>query len=236
MNSIVVHYKELALKGRNRPWFVQILVRNLKTALSGLDVVAVRSMMGRIEVELGRNGSWSEARDRIRHVFGIANFSWAGRAAHDFDVLSEAIVRDVGDRRPQSFRVRARRSDKRFAFTSPQIEREVGGRIKDRMGWHVDLEAPDLSIHVEMLPEHAFYYFGKEPGAGGLPSGTGGKVAVAVRVTVAVRVRVGGAVTVAVFEGVRVWVIVGVTVGVRVEVAVEVAVAVRVALRVAVRF
>ena len=177
MNSIVVHYKELALKGRNRPWFVQMLVRNLKIALSGLDVVAVRSIMGRIEVELGGNESWPDARDRIRHVFGIANFSYAGRAAHDFDLLAEAILGDLGDRRPQSFRVRARRSDKRFAFTSPQIEREVGGRIKDRTGWHVDLEQADLSIHVEMLPEHAFYYFGKEPGAGGLPSGTGGKVA-----------------------------------------------------------
>jgi tRNA uracil 4-sulfurtransferase len=177
MNSIVVHYKELALKGRNRPWFVQMLVRNLRIALSGLDVVAVRSIMGRIEVELGRTASWPDARDRIRHVFGIANFSCAGRAVHDFDRLAEAILGDLGDRRPQSFRVRARRSDKRFAFTSPQIEREVGGRIKERTGWRVDLDEADLSIHVEMLPEHAFYYFGKEPGAGGLPSGTGGKVA-----------------------------------------------------------
>jgi thiamine biosynthesis protein ThiI len=177
MTSIVVHYKELALKGRNRPWFVQMLVRNLKIALSGLDVVAVRSLMGRIEVELGPKASWPAARDRIRHVFGIANFSCAGRAAPDFDLLAAAILADLGDRRPHAFRVRARRSDKRFAFTSPQIEREVGGRIKDRTGWPVDLEHADLSIHIEMLPEHAFYYFGKEPGAGGLPTGTSGKVA-----------------------------------------------------------
>jgi thiamine biosynthesis protein ThiI len=156
---------------------VQLLVRNLRIALSGLDIVSVRSLMGRIEIELGRDASWSEARDRIRHVFGIANFSCAGRAPHDFDTLSQAILRDLGDRRPRSFRVRARRSDKRLAFTSPQIEREVGGRIKDRTGWHVDLEDPELSIYLEMLPEHAFYYFGKEPGAGGLPSGTGGRVA-----------------------------------------------------------
>jgi len=53
MRSIVVHYKELALKGRNRPWFVQILVRNLRTALKGLNVTAVRSIMGRIEIDLG---------------------------------------------------------------------------------------------------------------------------------------------------------------------------------------
>ena len=177
MNSIVVHYKELALKGRNRPWFVQWLVRNLKSALSGLDIVAVRSMMGRIEIELGRDAAWAAARDRIRRVFGIANFSCAGRAGHDFDLLAEAILRDLGDRQPRSFRVRARRADKRFAFTSPQIEREVGGRIKDRTGWPVNLDDPELSVHIEMLPEHAFYYFGKEPGAGGLPSGTGGRVA-----------------------------------------------------------
>ena len=51
MTSIVVHYKELALKGRNRPWFVQLLVRNIRTALRGLSVRSVRSVMGRIEVD-----------------------------------------------------------------------------------------------------------------------------------------------------------------------------------------
>jgi len=52
MTTIVVHYKELALKGRNRPWFIQLLVRNLKTALVGLPIRSVRSIMGRIEIEL----------------------------------------------------------------------------------------------------------------------------------------------------------------------------------------
>jgi thiamine biosynthesis protein ThiI len=177
MTSIVVHYKELALKGRNRPWFVQLLVRNLKVALAGLDITSIRSIMGRIEIELGRGASWSEARDRVRHVFGIANFSYAGRGPHDFDRLAEAILRDLEGRHTQSFRVRARRSDKRFPFTSPQVEREVGGRIKDRTGWRVDLDDAELSIHIEVLPDQAFYFFGKELGAGGLPTGTGGRVA-----------------------------------------------------------
>ena len=73
--------------------------------------------------------------------------------------------------------MRARRADKRLPFTSPQIEREVGGRIKQATGWPVDLEQAALTIHIEMLPELAFFYFGKEPGAGGLPTGTGGRVA-----------------------------------------------------------
>ena len=52
MTSVVIHYKELALKGKNRPWFIQLLVRNVKTALAGLHVASVRSSMGRIELEL----------------------------------------------------------------------------------------------------------------------------------------------------------------------------------------
>src|SRR5262245_51332529 len=110
-NSIVVHYKELALKGRNRPWFVRQLVRNLRRALAGLGVHDVRSVMGRIEIELSappavsaggnvshadRDGDgsallspeWAEVRDRVQQVFGIANFSYAGRAPHDFTALA----------------------------------------------------------------------------------------------------------------------------------------------------
>ncbi len=177
MNAIVVHYKELALKGSNRPWFVQHLIKNLRVALSGLDVLAVRSVMGRIEIELGVNAAWDDVRDRVARVFGIANFSHAGRAPHDLDALAAAILGELGDRQPASFRVSARRADKRIPLTSPQIEREVGGRVKLATGWSVNLERPELTIHVEMLPEHAFYFFGKEPGAGGLPTSTSGRVA-----------------------------------------------------------
>ena len=177
MNSIVVHYKELALKGRNRPWFIGHLTRNLKTALAGTHVSAVRSIMGRIEIDLGPQSSWDEVRERIRHVFGIANFSYAGRSSHDFSELASAILADLGDRQAESFRVSATRADKRLPFTSPQVEREVGGLIKVAKGWRVDLDEPALTIHLEMLPDGAFYFFGKEPGPGGLPTGTGGRVA-----------------------------------------------------------
>ena len=177
MKSVVVHYKELALKGKNRPWFIQLLVRNLQVALAGLDVAAVRSIMGRIELELGDATPWNEVRDRLSRVFGIANFSLASRGPHDFAQLAAAILADLGDRQTTSFRVSATRADKRLPFTSPQVEREVGGLIKEAKGWHVALDRPAFTIHIEMLPEHAFYFFGKEPGAGGMPTGTGGRVA-----------------------------------------------------------
>jgi tRNA uracil 4-sulfurtransferase len=177
MNAIVVHYKELALKGRNRPWFIELLVRNLKAALAGLGVRSVRSVMGRIEIDLTPSADREAIALRLSRLFGLANFSFAGRGPHDFDALADAILGAVGDRQPRSFRVSARRADKRLPFTSPQLEAEVGGRIKDATGWLVDLDDPALTIHVEAMPDHAFYFFGKEPGAGGLPTGTSGRVA-----------------------------------------------------------
>ena len=177
MKSVVVHYKELALKGKNRPWFIQLLVRNLKVALAGLHVASVRSIMGRIELELGDDTPWDELRTRLARVFGIANFGFANRGPHGFAPLAAAILADLGDRHAASFRVSATRADKRLLFTSPQVEREIGGLIKQAKGWRVDLEHPALTVHIEMLPEGSFYFFGKEAGAGGMPTGTGGRVA-----------------------------------------------------------
>ena len=175
MKSVIVHYQEIALKGKNRPWFVARLVRNLREAVSDLDVPRVRALMGRIEVVLGPAAEWPVVRDRLSRVFGVANFARAGRAPLDVDAIAGEILRDLDPADPGSFRVSARRADKRFSLTSPQIEREVGGRIKEARGWHVDLGHPDLTIHVEALTSEAFYYFGKRPGAGGLPVGSSGK-------------------------------------------------------------
>jgi thiamine biosynthesis protein ThiI len=177
MKSVVVHYQEIALKGRNRPWFVARLVRNLREAVADLDIREVRTLMGRIEVVLGPNAEWPIVRERLGRVFGVGNFARAGRTKLDIDTMASEILHDLGDVNPSSFRVSVRRADKRFPLTSPQIEREVGGRIKEARGWRVDLAHPELTIRLETLANEAFYSFGKERGAGGLPSGASGRVA-----------------------------------------------------------
>jgi len=177
LRSIVVHYQEIALKGKNRPWFLNRLVRNLRQAVSDIDdVQLVRSLMGRIEIVLRAGTAHDEVAARVRRTFGIANFASARRTVLDLDTIASSILTDLGDRSCGSFRVSARRADKRFPLTSPQIEREIGGRIKLARGWRVDLENPELVVHLELLSDEAFYYFGKERGPGGLPTGTAGRV------------------------------------------------------------
>ena len=176
MQSIVVHYQELALKGKNRPWFIARLVRNLKEATADLNVISVRALPGRIEMVLGVETKWPLVRERVTKIFGVANFGLARRVTGDLDAVASSILDDLGDTQTSSFRVKTRRTDKRYPLTSPQIDREIGGRIKTVKGWPVDLSLPDLTIYVEMLTDSTFYYFDKIPGSGGLPSGVSGRV------------------------------------------------------------
>ncbi len=77
MRCAIIHYHELALKGRNRPFFEQRLVRNLRGCLRDLGVTQVESLQGRIRVALGENVPWEIVRNRLARVFGVANFSLA---------------------------------------------------------------------------------------------------------------------------------------------------------------
>ena len=176
MESVIVHYQEIALKGRNRPWFIERLVRNLRDVLTGLDVKRVRPLMGRIEVVLGPAADWEEVSARIGRLFGVANFARARRSSRDIDELTSAILADLADRNASSFRVTARRADKTYPLTSPQIERQVGARVKADRGWRVDLSNPELVVRIEVLASEAFYSLDRHAGRGGLPSGTSGHV------------------------------------------------------------
>jgi len=174
--SVIVHYGELALKGRNRPWFVATLVRTIRQVLSDLDVRDIRFVLGRLEIQLGSSADWTEVKARLARIPGIGNFSRATHVPLDLDAIGNAIVSALGGHSAASFRIAARRADKRFPIPSPEIERTIGRRVQEATGWKVDLERPDLKIFVEALSKEAFFYFAKEAGAGGLPVGTSGKV------------------------------------------------------------
>lgn len=176
MSSVVVHYGELALKGRNRPWFLNTLVRTIRASLRDLDVESARVLMGRIEIPLGPATEWEEVRDRLARLPGIGNFSLARHVPADFEAISAEVLAAIQGRTTESFRISARRADKRFPMSTPDIERELGARVQAATGWRVDLSNPALTIRIEIVTSDAFFYFDRHAGAGGLPVGTSGKV------------------------------------------------------------
>ncbi len=177
MYVALCHYQELATKGQNRAWFIRRLARNLRIALAGLDVGEVRPRMGCLEVSLGESADVAEVRRRLSNVCGLANFAVARRVEPTVDAITAAVLGDLpSGRTVASFRVEVRRAHKQFPVTSPALERHLGGLVQDRTGWAVDLSNPAFTIWIEIVPKAAFVYFGKEPGSGGLPTGTGGRV------------------------------------------------------------
>lgn len=176
MSSVVVHYGELALKGRNRPWFLSTLTRSIRASLRGLRVAHVRPLIGRIVVTLEDHSEWPEVRDRLSRLPGIGNFALARHMPMDLDAVTAAVVESVAGRQAESFRVRARRADKRFPVPTPDIERHIGAHVQAATGWPVNLSRPGLTINVEFLTNDAYFFFDRERGIGGLPIGTGGRV------------------------------------------------------------
>src|SRR5438034_2150631 len=184
-HTIVLRYHEIALKGRNRPFFVRRLVENVERATAGLPVGRVRRASARLLLPLADTAAWPAVRERLARVFGVVNFALAhqhvlatrgGDAAAELVRLGEAIVARLEGVALPSFRVRTKRSDKRFALTSPEVNAILGRMIQAATGAAVDLDAAALTVAVDILPGRAFFSLEKLPGAGGLPVGTSGRV------------------------------------------------------------
>ncbi len=117
MKSLIVHYQEIALKGKNRPWFVTRLVHNLRAATRGIGVREVRALMGRIEIVLDDDGRMGPScAIGLPRVFGVANFARAGRAPLDVDAIAAAILGDLGPEDPDV--VPRVRTPRRQAFSA----------------------------------------------------------------------------------------------------------------------
>ena len=182
MHCAIVHYHELALKGRNRDFFEQRLVRNLRLALKDLRIRRVESLQGRIRITIPAQVSPEHVSERLRRTCGVANFLLTESVplelnTSDLSELKQAAQRLVAREDFQSFRVTAKRADKRFPLTSMDVEREIGGHLCEVTGKAVKLKQPDLTLYIELLTHEAHLAARKITGPGGMPVGTSGKVA-----------------------------------------------------------
>jgi tRNA uracil 4-sulfurtransferase len=182
MRCAIVHYHELALKGRNRDYFEDRLVRNIQLALKDLGVTHVENLRSRIRVLLPEETSSETIRQRLSRVCGIANFSLANSVPLDlahpnFEALSAAIIEELKTKSFSTFRVTAKRADKRLPLTSMDAERIVGAAIHEQTGKAVSLKDPDITVYLEMLSRDVYFSVEKIQGPGGMPVGVSGKVA-----------------------------------------------------------
>ena len=179
---LLIKNGELALKGLNRRTFEEALMNNLRYRLRHAGDFTLRKAQSTIYIEPKNDyADLEEACDAVSRVFGIAAFSRARVTVKDLAAIQQATVEYLGDRlaTAKTFKVEAKRADKSFPYTSPEISREVGGYVLSH--YHhlkVDVHNPDVLIMVEIRDFGAYIHSQQLPGAGGMPVGTGGKAAI----------------------------------------------------------
>ena len=176
MDSVLIRYHEIALKKGNRQYFTELLKRNLLAAVKDLGAKEIRSLPARLLLTFRNDVPGAVLIERMSSVFGVANFSTVERTERDIDALRARILESLNGNHFDSFRIETQRGDKTFPLTSPEINRQLGAAVKEKSGARVDLEKPEFTVTVEILPRDAFFGFNKIPGAGGLPVGASGRV------------------------------------------------------------
>ncbi|HEY6998268.1 MAG TPA: tRNA uracil 4-sulfurtransferase ThiI [Candidatus Binatia bacterium] len=176
MDSVLIRYHEIALKKGNRRYFTELLKRNLLAAVKDFGPKEIRSLPARILVTFKNHPASADLIERISSVFGVANFSLVKRVDRDLDALRDHVLAALNGHSFESFRIETQRGDKTFPLASPEINRQLGAAVKEKSGARVDLEDPEFTVTVEILPNDAFFGFNKIAGAGGLPVGSSGRV------------------------------------------------------------
>ena len=170
---IIIHLHELTLKGKNRSWFENILINNLKKHLYKLPYQAIKIVSGRILVTSISRELWEEYRDILKCVIGIRNFILTKRVPLEIEnIKEEALLACQSLDIKGSFRISARRQNKNFKYNTSQINIIVGEFVQKNTGLSVNLGAPDINIIIEIVNNDVFIGVHKINAYGGLPVGT----------------------------------------------------------------
>lgn len=174
---LIRFYHEIALKGANRPWFLRQLGTNLKRALSGTGAIGITRDSMMATLRLKDPDQWVVIKERLHHVIGVERFGRAYRVNPTIKAIKQAVPSMLEGQNATSFRITARRADKRFPLTSPQINEQIGAQVVELTGWRVDLKNPDFDLQIQTTSNDALLSSEEIRGPGGMPVGVGGHVA-----------------------------------------------------------
>ncbi len=179
---ILIKNGEIVLKGLNRNTFEDILIKNMKRALSDIGEFNYTKSQSTITVEsVDGEADLDDAVDALKRVFGIAALSRAAVAEKDMDDIKRVTLEYLSEelKDAKTFKVEAKRSDKAFPYKSPDIQRELGGFILSKFNHlKVDVHNPEITVTVEVREVYAFVRGNNIKGAGGMPVSTNGRAAV----------------------------------------------------------
>jgi len=179
---ILIKNGELVLKGLNRNTFEDILIKNMKKALKEIGEFTFTKSQSTIMVESAdKEADLDDAVDALSKVFGIAALSRAAVAEKDMDDIMQTAAEYLDEELSlaRTFKVEAKRSDKKFPLKSPEISRELGGFLLSKFHHlKVDVHNPDVTVTVEIRDHYAFIRGNNIKGAGGMPVSTSGRAAV----------------------------------------------------------
>lgn len=175
---IMAKYGEIALKGLNKNTFEDILVRNIKRRLKKLGSFEITRNQSTVYIRANdENIDIEEAIAKVKTVFGIAAIQRAAVLPKDFDeIVKQGIpyLSEVLDG-ARTFKVNAKRSDKKFPMKSPDIQRELGAAILDAFPHlKVDVHEPDVTVICEIRDTNAYLNADRIMGLGGIPVGSSG--------------------------------------------------------------
>lgn len=179
METIVIRYGELGLKGKNRNVFEKALVREIKERSSHLEDIKVQRFHGRMYVDY-HDYDYDEISDILTHTFGIVSISPVGKSSLEYDDICKEAERQISElleeKNKFTFKVECRRSNKGYKMQSPEISRGVGGYLNQKFenSLSVDVHNPEIVVNIE-IREQVYIYTKSEKGQGGLPYKTAGK-------------------------------------------------------------
>lgn len=173
---------EIVLKGANKRQFENRLRQNVRHRIKPYGDFDVYIMQSTVYVEpMNESADVDGAWEACRSIFGVVSLCRCRPCEKNLDAIYRTIEEYLGDDLDcaGSFKVESKRSDKAFPMTSIAISQEIGGRIADaRPNLTVDVHHPAYTVYVEIRDLSAYVHGPAEPGAGGLPTGVGGRAMV----------------------------------------------------------
>lgn len=177
--AFLIKYAEIGTKGKNRYVFEDILCKQIKEHLAGLGDFAIRREYGRIFVEAESAYDYEDVITELQKVFGVVGICpIVVENQVEFEAIKKktiAYMKECYGEKPLTFKVNARRTNKKFPMQSMELNSEIGHYLLEAYpNLKVDVHHPDVMLNIE-IREKVYLYSTTIKGAGGLPVGTNGK-------------------------------------------------------------